>query len=148
CGDPYHSSLPTCEGQPAGTILSGRPLGRYGILNGGTASPIHSSGVGSPYRLGVHRRLGSARDDGVLPPTRFHRRSARIGLQLRAAEALDVEVGFGAIDVELDVPDSGNRETNLLSLLGTAPIAVGAWDDSLARSNVTGVLDIDQTIEA
>lgn len=148
CGDPYHSTLPICEGQPADMILSDRPLERYGILDGGTASTIHWSGLGSTNRFGVHGSLGWTRDDGVLPTTGFDRRSARIGLQLRAAEALDVEVGFGAIDVELDVPDSGNRETNLLSLLGTAPIAVGAWDDSLARSNVTGVLDIDQTIEA
>lgn len=130
CGDSYHSMLPICEGQPADTILSDRPLERYGILDGGTASTIHWSGLGSTNRLGVHGSLGWTRDDGVLPTTGFDRRSARIGLQLRAAETLGVEVGFGAIDVELDVPDSGDRETNLLSLLGTAPLAVGAWDDS------------------
>ena len=133
CGDPYHSTLPICEGQPADMILSDRPSNAGSGWRYRLDHPLERPRLDEPLGRARLARLDPRR--WRAPTTGFDRRSARIRLHCGRPRRWASKLGSGDRR-RAGRPNSGDREPTACPPQHS-PLAVGAWTTT-AHSNVTG----------
>ncbi|MGH7502434.1 MAG: SusC/RagA family TonB-linked outer membrane protein [Longimicrobiales bacterium] len=130
------TTYPACVGQPEGTILSDAPLQREHPFRDGRYRNVQYSLSGGGQNYGVYFSLGVDDDDGTLPNNEYGHLSTRANFDFFARENLRLELGFGLVRVNTQLP---NNDNNIYGYLGGGflgdPRTVGAAKDGWYAPN-------------
>ncbi len=122
---------PLCRGQAVGTLVRDNPLQRVGAFRKGDSRVINWSARGGGQNYGYNLSYGSDNTAGVLPNNSYNRYNVRTNVNYVANSKLNVDIGLGLTQSNVDLPDNDN---NVFGWLGGGLLGSPATRSDAANS--------------
>jgi len=109
------STNPLCRGKTVGTLVNDNPLARVDAFRKGESRVINWNARGGGQNYGYNLSYGSDNTSGTLPNNTYNRYNVRTNVNYVANSKLNVDVGLGLTQSNIDLPDNDN---NIFGWLG------------------------------